>query len=156
MLPNLAFHFSIGLNARHTVDLMMMNQKTVVFDCDKKVWRIVKMRFFTKIAVRLYHSKYARELLSQFCFSICQPISNFRWASCKNRVFLTSNSFSCSTDNFPTLQSTRETLKWRESHWILRDRLRHNSEKTTPVGHVFVRWRGWRDSAQQLPWCNIS
>jgi hypothetical protein len=47
MLPNLAFHFSIGLNARHVVVPTMINQIMVVFGCDKKwVEKELEMKFF--------------------------------------------------------------------------------------------------------------
>ena len=49
MLPNLAFHFSIGLNVRHVVVLMMINQITVVFGCDKKLgWKEVRDEMFQR------------------------------------------------------------------------------------------------------------
>lgn len=47
MLPNLALHFSIGLNARHVVVLMMINQIMVVFGCDKNwVEKGLEKKFF--------------------------------------------------------------------------------------------------------------
>ena len=49
MLPDFAFHFSIGLNARHVVVLMMINQITVVFCCDKNwVEKGLEMKSFQR------------------------------------------------------------------------------------------------------------
>ena len=39
MLPNLAFHFSIGLNARHVVVPTMINQKMSSFVVTKIGWK---------------------------------------------------------------------------------------------------------------------